>query len=351
MSHASLHIAVIGGGIAGLSTAHALLRRGVKKVILFEAEPELAQHSSGRSAGIWLPTEDIDQAPLWTKRSVELLSSLFGGASWISRTGAYKVAAQKDQLLSHFLAAQASGCQPEWRDETQLESALGWLASEQRKVGFYLPEAGVLDTEAILRRLCQDAVARGLSLRLGTKVRALSRSTQKGWALQGESDSLGIFDWVVDATGAWGSRLFEPLGCLQQLQVYRRHVLRWDSPQKELGSDAIVWAESPEYYVRPGPDGALWASPCDAEPVQPGCVEVQSNAQTQLEAKIERELRPASGVWSGTRTHRPSGEILRGPVPGCPGLAWILGLAGRGMTVGLGVGDATAQDILDASSH
>lgn len=336
--------------MAGLATAHALLRRAAGRVELFEAQAQLAQHSSSKSAGIWLPTEAIDQAPLWTRKSVELLGSLFGDESWISRTGAYKVAANKALLESHFAAAQASGCQPSWRDAQALAATLRWLPPEQRKSGFYVPEAGILDTKAILNRLRDDALARGLALRLGTKVDRLEAHSQDlespRWRLHGASGELGDYDWVVDASGAWGSRLFAPLGYGQQLQVYRRHILRWEGPQAEVSTDEILWAESPEYYLRPARSGGFWASPCDADLVAPGCLEVLEGAQAQLTSRAQRALPKADQVWSGTRTHTTSGKILKGPVPGARGLAWLLGLAGRGMTVGLGVGDATAQAIL-----
>lgn len=336
--------------MAGLATAHALLRRGVGAVELFEAEPALARHSSSRSAGIWLPTEDIDDAPVWTKKSAELLGSLFGDESWITRRGAYKVASDRASLASHFAAAQASGCHPSWLDPAELQHRLGWLSPEQRQAGFYVPEAGILDTEAILSRLRDDACARGLILRLSTQVQELrargAGSQAARWDLYGASGELGSYDWVVDASGAWGSRLFEPLGYGQQLQVYRRHVLVWKEPEPELRNEAIVWAESPEFYLRPGSGGELWASPCDADLVSPGCIEVLAGIQDQLSLRTEQGFSKASQVWSGTRTHTTSGKILKGPVPGAQGLAWLLGLAGRGMTVGLGVGDATAEAML-----
>lgn len=334
--------------MAGLATAHALLRRGALEVELFEAEPELARHSSSRSAGIWLPTEDIDEAPLWTKKSVELLSSLFGNESWITRTGAYKVAAEQALLEPHFQAAQASGCTPTWLAADELAQALGWLPCAQRQSAFYVPEAGILDTQAILARLLDDALARGLKLRLGTKVLRLAKEPDaRRWSAYGEAGQLGSYDWVVDASGAWGSALFEPLGYGQQLKVYRRHVFSWSQTQKGIADKAIVWAESPEFYVRPSSDGALLASPCDADRVEPGCVELRPQAQAELASKLGQELPRPSKSWSGTRTHSASGKILKGPVPGASGLAWLLGLAGRGMTVGLGVGDATAQALLD----
>lgn len=341
-------IAIVGGGIAGLATAHALLRRGVAQVCLFEAQGELALHSSGRSAGIWLPCESIDEAPRWTRRSVELLGSLFGDESWIKRVGAYKVAPQISGLQSHFDAAVEAGCEARWVSAEELACALPFVPVGQRQAGIYVPEAGLLDTQAILKRLHQDSVARGLQLQLNTRVLALSEAQRKNgrWHLDAQGGSLGVFDWVIDASGAWGSRLFAELGYAPRIIPLRRHLFRGSAADTAFVDGPILWAEDPEYYIRPG--ASLWASPCDATEVEPGCTEVQASPQSLWHAVSSApELPDALEVWSGTRNHTQDGCILKGPVPGAQGLAWLLGLAGRGMTVGLGVADAGAQAICE----
>ncbi|NJD11083.1 MAG: FAD-dependent oxidoreductase, partial [Gemmatimonadetes bacterium] len=46
-------IAVLGGGIVGLATAHALLRAGRGyRVTVFEKEPEVARHQSTHNSGV-----------------------------------------------------------------------------------------------------------------------------------------------------------------------------------------------------------------------------------------------------------------------------------------------------------
>ena len=47
----SFQVAVIGGGIVGLATAVALLRRGTTRLILLEAESWLGMHQTGRNSG------------------------------------------------------------------------------------------------------------------------------------------------------------------------------------------------------------------------------------------------------------------------------------------------------------
>lgn len=45
-------VAIIGGGIVGLATAMALTQRGVRNVLVLEAEGNLAQHQTGHNSGV-----------------------------------------------------------------------------------------------------------------------------------------------------------------------------------------------------------------------------------------------------------------------------------------------------------
>lgn len=45
-------VAIVGGGIVGMATALALLDRGAGRVVVLEAEEDLARHQSGRNSGI-----------------------------------------------------------------------------------------------------------------------------------------------------------------------------------------------------------------------------------------------------------------------------------------------------------
>ena len=48
---AAWDIAVVGGGIVGVATAEALLRRGARVVVL-EAADRLAAHQTGHNSGV-----------------------------------------------------------------------------------------------------------------------------------------------------------------------------------------------------------------------------------------------------------------------------------------------------------
>ena len=50
--HTTANVTVIGGGIVGLATAHALLRSGVDGVRVVEKEHATAQHQSTHNSGV-----------------------------------------------------------------------------------------------------------------------------------------------------------------------------------------------------------------------------------------------------------------------------------------------------------
>ena len=49
-------ITIIGGGIVGLATGHALLNRNPKlKIVLLEKESKLGQHQTGHNSELYIP--------------------------------------------------------------------------------------------------------------------------------------------------------------------------------------------------------------------------------------------------------------------------------------------------------
>ncbi len=51
-------------------------------------------------------------------------------------------------------------------------------------------------------------------------------------------------------------------------------------------------------------------------------------------------------LWCGLRTFAPDRRFVLGPDPVRPGLFWVAGLGGHGMTSGLAVGQLAADLIL-----
>ena len=97
-------IIVIGGGIAGISAASRLARRA--KVVVLEAEPHLAYHSTGRSAAIFI--RNYGNATLRALNAVAYpeLQGAFIGENVLSPRGELLLVREEDEAA---LAAYLEG--------------------------------------------------------------------------------------------------------------------------------------------------------------------------------------------------------------------------------------------------
>ena len=71
-------VAIIGGGFAGMSTAWALARAGVRDTIVLERETELGRYASGRSAGLGRQLAEDNETTQLTVRGAELMRAMPG---------------------------------------------------------------------------------------------------------------------------------------------------------------------------------------------------------------------------------------------------------------------------------
>lgn len=350
-------VAVIGAGIAGLSVADALLGGGARSVSLFEAETTPGKHSSGRNAAIWLPTEEDDDAPELTRRSVAILDELLGPTGWKKQCGAFKVARSEAALASHAEAAKRSGCSVQYVDAAEMRARIPLIEVGPADRGIYIPQAGIMDIHAMQSALYKRAKSRGLQSHFATHIDRLEIAGQSlgqpEWTLVSGVRSYAGFDWVVDASGAFAGRLLAPWVERPAVRPMRRHLILLRPPRAEIPRpDCIVWSVEDELYLRPEADGLL-TSPCDAELSEAGMPATQPECGEWLQPKLQSWFPKLcdwgiSQSWAGLRSFGPDGRSLIG-LAGAPpglGLAWVAGLGGRGMTIGVGAGDRCARELL-----
>ena len=100
---ASFDIAVVGGGIVGLATANSLARRFPgSRIVLFEKEPTLGAHQTGRNSGV------IHSGIYYAPGSLKASLSIAGGRAMVEYceqhgipyaiTGKVIVATRDDEL-------------------------------------------------------------------------------------------------------------------------------------------------------------------------------------------------------------------------------------------------------------
>jgi D-arginine dehydrogenase len=342
-------IIVVGGGVAGLSTAWQLAQLGVRDVHLFESEPLLGMHASARNAAIFLPLEESLSAVWLAARSRDLLDTRLG-TSWLSVQGVSLVAAHEDALDELRFCARRFGVFHDRWGPSQVEAKLPLLADSDVGYAIHLPLGGVIDLHLVMSALRKWALVAGARIHTGSNVvgidvregRASGVFLQDGRRIESER--------VVIAAGAWAGRVGALGGAELGLTPLRRHLVhlvgevmpRWNTP--------AVWRLDDQVYFRPESGGVL-ASPCDEVPCEPG-VPATDGAQLEVLAEKLSRMAPALGEgrvqrsWACLRTFAEDKELVVGEDPRLKGLFWIAGMGGRGMTCGIAAAELLARTMV-----
>jgi D-arginine dehydrogenase len=118
----------------------------------------------------------------------------------------------------------------------------------------------------------------------------------------------------------------------------------------------VVWLGGDEFYFRPESGGLLMSS-CDTQVVTAAAGELaQQETIEEIAVKAERwlpgfEELGAAHFWAGMRTFAPDPLFVVGPDQRLPGLHWVAGLGGHGITCGAAVGELAADWIAEGKAE
>jgi sarcosine oxidase len=188
---ATAEIAVVGAGINGLATAHALAHMGRDAVVYEQFELDHTRGSShGRSRIFRLAYPD----PKWVRLAIEALAGwreleAESGQELLHLNGLLELVG--DSAQSSQAALEECGVDCELLDAAEAERRFGVTSAEGAAVLFQ-PEAGIVYADR-----AREAFARGLRIEEGTRVESL--------------DDVDAAVVVVTA-GPWARRLLAPAG-------------------------------------------------------------------------------------------------------------------------------------------
>ncbi len=222
-------VAIVGGGIAGASLAHAARRAGLEPVIVEAAAP--AAGASGNPAGLIMPRLDLGAAPaarfflLAYLHAVRLLIDL-DRPDIFSPCGVL-LGAEKEEQKERLARIAAAGLLPE-----------DWL--RHANGALLLPQAGVVDPAAFARALIADTPV----------VRARARRIEEGGqAIETDAGRLDGFDAAILAN-AFGATLFAQARCLPLSRIAGQ--IDW-FPDAAPPPHALAYGP----YAAPAPSGGL----------------------------------------------------------------------------------------------
>lgn len=343
----SFDAVVAGAGLAGAATAYHLTQKGLRRVLIVEREVAPGTHASGRNASlafqqlsdgvearlavegrafIAAPPPGFAAAPL-LRACGSLLLAGAAGAARIARTAA---------------EAAALGVASESLSRAEACRRVPLLAGSSFEEARWTPTDGVVDIAALLAGFLREAASAGAELRCGAALEAVEIAGDLVVAVRvsGSRIETGI---LVNAAGAWAGEVGRLAGVgTRTLAPRRRHMVRAASPVAVDPDWPFVWHDDIDVYFRPD-RGHLLLSPCDATPHPARAPEVDAGAEAALRDKVGRAFPPLAAFrplesWACLRTFTADERFLIGPDPDLPGLVWVAGLGGHGMTTSPAVG-------------
>jgi D-arginine dehydrogenase len=352
-------VVVIGGGIAGVSAACELAQTG-RSVLLVEQEGQLAQHTTGRSAAIFLESYGPPAVQALTKASRPSYAAAparFGTSALLSPRGALWIApAEQVAELEAMLATTPT------LERIDVAEVLRLCPVVRPEI---IAGAGVERDAAEIDVLgLHQGYVRGLRAAGGTIERSYTvvgiRRTGTGFAVRAADGREVAGGLVVDAAGAWGDQIgalagARPVG----LEPKRRTIAICPTTVELDGAGPLVgdvvhgyyWkAEGPNVLCSPADEHP--SDPCDARPEE---VDV-ALALERVNATTTLGLRSVQSSWAGLRTFARDRVPVCGEDGDVSGFWWLVGQGGYGIQTapamaralaGLVDGGALPQDLID----
>ena len=336
------HVAVIGAGVAGAATAHALAQRGIEVTVL-ERAARPAQAASGNPVAVFRPviSRDDNRATRLTRAAFlhdQRAWAMLEGVEW-ARCGVLHLAKDADAAAKQQQALAATAPPAEfarWVDLAEARELANWPVAAP---GVFYPTAGWVVPGSLCSTWLDHPAIR---VKTGCAV-ARVETVAAGWrAMDREGTVLVEADAVVLANARDALSLVPG-------QVWPLNTVRGQITQLPPGSlPEIRRVIAREGYVAPGASRPLVGATYehDDDDTEP-CTESDLANLARLEAILPGAGEGlAAGSVSGRASLRatlPDRLPLVGAVGGPPGLYVAVGYASRGVVWAGLLGEALAD--------
>jgi D-arginine dehydrogenase len=345
---------IIGGGIAGLSTAARLAAHGPTTVL--EAETALGYHSSGRSATFFhfgignatvraltaysrafleAPPEDFTATPLCRPTP----------ALFIAKPGMLAAMADLKRAMDRVTDTIAVVNAP----EIAALCPVLRCGADDVVAGLVDTSGRRLDPDALLQGYARQVRTRGGTVVTGCRIAAITRAGGV-WIVQTDKGDQYAAPVLVNAAGAWADVVGEmagvrPLG----LAPKRRTIIVFDAP---AGVDARNWpfvkSVVDDFYMLPEA-GRLMASPVDEVPSEPTDAQPEDYDIALAAHKVEEwTTMPVERVvhrWAGLRSFVADRVPTAGFAADAEGFFWLAGQGGYGLQTAPAMAEITEAAI------
>jgi sarcosine oxidase, subunit beta len=350
--------AIIGAGIVGLATAHALCRDRAGSVALFDRSWP-GSGDSGRSFSMvrrHYSNEVVARLAIDGSRTIANWPDEVGVAdAGFVRCGYLLTVPERqvDACRGNVAMLQGIGLDTRFLSPDEIAAVEPELSLEGVAGAAHEPEGGFADAQKMCLGWFAAAASRGLQHHLGTTVRAILVEQGRVTGVQTDQGTVAAGS-VVLATGAWANDLLEPLGARLPIELRRLQVAILRTPPGGPLPSAVVSDAVTNVVVRPdrghqfcavayaGEDVLARADDCDHGLTAGYLDAVRSGLQQRFPRLSGFSLvRGFAGPYDVT----PDWNPVIGPCPGIEGLYLALGWSGHGFKLSPAVGEVVAAEV------
>ncbi|WP_255152259.1 L-2-hydroxyglutarate oxidase [Halorarius halobius] len=271
-------IAIVGGGIFGVSVAKHLAERADYDICVIEKEYQLATHQSGRNSGVLHPGLALGLEPGTRKAEFAIEGSRRLREYCRERdlpirdTGLMLVAtddAEEEQLGTVQDRAADLGIELERLDEDGIAE---YEPNVDGQAGLYTPDSSTVDTHPITYEMAKDARREGVEFYMGTEVEGVERD-RDGITVETTKGAINA-DYLVNAAGTAAVHIAHELGLAEEFssvpfrgQYYelttgRRDLVRTNvypvsMPPRVPNQVGVHFTRRPDNKVIVGPTGMI----------------------------------------------------------------------------------------------
>jgi glycine/D-amino acid oxidase-like deaminating enzyme len=350
--------AIVGAGIFGLATAHALCRDGAGTVALFDRGMP-GGGDSGRSFSMvrrhYSNPVTARLAMAGSKTIMDWQDEVGVADAGYVRCGYLLTVPEGlvDACRGNVRMLEALGLETEFLQPAEVHEVEPQLSLDSVAGAAYEPEGGFADAQKMCLGWFAAGTRNGLHSHLGLAVDAVR--VQRGRAV-GLETARGFFPAgrVVLTTGAWANDLLRPLGAGQPIELRRLQVLVARSEPGGPLPSAVCSDAVTNVVVRPdrgrqfcavayaGEDLLDRADDCD-HGLSPGYEDaVRRGLRVRYPRLADFELvRGFAGPYDVT----PDWNPIIGPCPGIEGMYLAVGWSGHGFKLSPAVGEVVAAEV------
>jgi sarcosine oxidase subunit beta len=363
----TVDILIIGGGVIGLSLAHALGSRRAGKIVVLERDLP-GSGSTGRSVASLLPFSPFTSVARLYKQSYQTFSqfdqTVTGDGGFVKLPAAILASAADESALQEIVTAhQKAGLNLKLITPDEFAALEPSAALDGIGAVAYTPDAGYVDPTQVAWSYGGAAQILGVDIVAGlpdSQVIDILHDGHQVTGVQTAGDTQYKAKVIVLATGAWTLGWLQKFGLSAPLSIVRHGVGAVKTPDAAIHPQHLIVDRVANFYSRPDGNNLtviggldqrayLPADDLDAEPPTPGTGELAApryGLASRFPALNNAQL---TRSWSGWLDVTPDGAPLLGVLP-IEGLYLAAGLGQFGLSLAPAIGQLMAGMILDDST-